>query len=359
MVDSENDAPRFRQVEHYILNQIRTGMLAPGDRLPPLRKWAEEAGASYETIRKAVLRLVAEGVLDTRPKRGTAVARPHAGRKKTDAVGIVSAGDLLDVLRSRYWRLALPILQDELMRHHVRVIHERWKIGTPMRSLFNSLRLVDGIVLLGNPYLSLPDIRAVERAGTPTVVLGGDIEAEDIWMVRGDDFAACRQTVARLAAMGHRHIAAWSVRPDDPRAHGYLQGLADAALPGRKECLFCGHRFDVVGALLALRPRPTALMVLAHMDRVGEVAQDLRAAGLELGRDLFLCSYDDDQWENLSGLGVPYAHIESPIREPARRAAQVLTDRIAGRPPTSPHALFPVRVIFVDLPARPGNGPSA
>jgi DNA-binding LacI/PurR family transcriptional regulator len=353
VVDTDSRAPRFRQIERYILDQIERGMLAPGDRLPPLRPWAEEAGASYETIRKAVLALVARGVLETSPKRGTTVALPDPANHGTGTVGIVTTFALLDTLRSRYFRLALPILQDELMRRHARVVHERWTPGTPMRRLFSSLRLVHGMVVLGNSYLSAPDLRIVERAGVPTVILGGDMDAEDIWMVRSDDFAACRQAVTRLIAMGHRQIAAWSVRPDDPRARGYLQGLADAGLPARREFLFSGHRFNIVGALPALTPRPTALMVLSHMDRVGEVAQGLAAAGLRIGSDVFFCAYDDDLWGHLSALGVPYARIEQPVREHARLAAQVISDRIAGRPPPSPHTLLPARVIVVDRPAAP------
>lgn len=353
VVDAASEDPRFRQIERFILGQIAAGMLAPGDRLPPLRLWAEEAGASYETIRKAVLRLASEGVLETSPKRGTRVALPPGDRKKTGTVGIVTTFELLDTLRSRYFRLALPILQDELMRRHARVLHERWEPGTPIRRLFDALRLVDGLVLLGNSYLSVREIRAVERAGTPTVIVGGDTEAEDIWMVRSDDFAACREAARRLAALGHREIAAWSVRPDDPRARGYLQGLADAGLQARKAFLFSGHRFNVVETFLALKPRPTALMVMAHIDRVGELAEGLRAAGLRPGREVFLCAYDDDLWENLSPMGAPYAHIEQPVREHARLAAKVILDRIAGQPPQSPQVLLPARVIVEGRPGPP------
>lgn len=56
-----------------IENQILDGALRPGDRIPSERKLAEDFGVSRPSIREAVQKLVAKGLLNTRHGGGTTV----------------------------------------------------------------------------------------------------------------------------------------------------------------------------------------------------------------------------------------------------------------------------------------------
>ena len=69
---------RYRQtlgqvVAEELLARLRTGALSPGQRLPAQRQLMEEFGVGANTIREACQSLVAMGILDIRPGRGTVI----------------------------------------------------------------------------------------------------------------------------------------------------------------------------------------------------------------------------------------------------------------------------------------------
>lgn len=69
------DQPLYEIVRAGIVERLRTGVWAAGDRLPPEPELARLFGVGIGTIRRAVEQLVAERVLTRRAGRGTEVAR--------------------------------------------------------------------------------------------------------------------------------------------------------------------------------------------------------------------------------------------------------------------------------------------
>jgi len=293
---------------------------------------------------------VAQGVLQTMPRRGTTVSAFTNGRKRVGAVGLVTDAPLLEVFRSHYYRALLPILQDELMPHHERVTHERWSPRKRLAELFDCLRLVDAIILIGNAPYPVSQILAVERQGVPVLFIGGELEDERVWIIRSDDHADCRNAVAQMVKMGYTSVAAWCGGKEDPRLKGYMEGLRDAGLPYREKYVFTEYGCDVAGQIASLNPRPQALFIMRHMDRVEGLLSQLKSMGIQPGYDLYLCSYDDDLWSNLSPQRIPYAHIEQQGRETARQAAQIILDRVEGKPAGSAHTFLRSRFIAVPGP---------
>jgi GntR family transcriptional regulator len=72
---SSFDQPLYEVVRGGILDKLRTGVWAAGDRLPPEPELARLFGVGIGTIRRAVESLVAERLLIRRAGRGTIVAR--------------------------------------------------------------------------------------------------------------------------------------------------------------------------------------------------------------------------------------------------------------------------------------------
>ncbi|MDQ0812550.1 GntR family transcriptional regulator [Streptomyces sp. B3I7] len=66
----------YLQVVHHVTEQIRTGRLPIGARLPAERDMAEEYGVAVNTIRRAISHLRDQGLLITVPVKGTYV-RPQ------------------------------------------------------------------------------------------------------------------------------------------------------------------------------------------------------------------------------------------------------------------------------------------
>ena len=66
----------YVQIEEELAERIRTGMLRPGDRIPPERELAEQMEVSRMTVRQALGRLADRGLLVRERGRGTFVSEP-------------------------------------------------------------------------------------------------------------------------------------------------------------------------------------------------------------------------------------------------------------------------------------------
>lgn len=69
-------ATLYVEIMDYLRQQIRDGVLKPGDRIPSERELALRFGASRMTVRHALDQLAWEGILNRRQGRGTFVAEP-------------------------------------------------------------------------------------------------------------------------------------------------------------------------------------------------------------------------------------------------------------------------------------------
>jgi DNA-binding transcriptional regulator YhcF (GntR family) len=67
--------PLFDQLRSQILDGIRGGRLPPGTRLPTVRELAGQLGMAVNTVARAYRELESAGVLETRGRFGTFVAR--------------------------------------------------------------------------------------------------------------------------------------------------------------------------------------------------------------------------------------------------------------------------------------------
>ncbi len=70
------DLPLYLQIAAGLLEQIESGELSPGERLPPERKLSNLLGVTRSTLRRALQRLEVQGVLVRRQGAGTYVAAP-------------------------------------------------------------------------------------------------------------------------------------------------------------------------------------------------------------------------------------------------------------------------------------------
>ena len=69
-VDKQNDTFLYRQVIELITENMDTGTLLPGDRLPSLRKMSKTAGVSIPTVRQAYVELERRRRVESRPQSG-------------------------------------------------------------------------------------------------------------------------------------------------------------------------------------------------------------------------------------------------------------------------------------------------
>lgn len=74
-VDPRAARPPFDQLRTQIIGGVRNGRLAAGARLPTVRELAARLGLAVNTVARAYRELEAAGILETRGRFGTFVAR--------------------------------------------------------------------------------------------------------------------------------------------------------------------------------------------------------------------------------------------------------------------------------------------
>lgn len=73
-VDAESSVPPFEQLRAQLIEQIETGQLAEGTKLPPVRRLAEQVGLAANTVARTYRELEAAGFVVTGGRNGTLVA---------------------------------------------------------------------------------------------------------------------------------------------------------------------------------------------------------------------------------------------------------------------------------------------
>jgi DNA-binding transcriptional regulator YhcF (GntR family) len=106
-VDPTSTTPLFDQLRTAVIDAVRDGRLVPGSRLPTVRDLAVELGLAPNTVARAYRELETAGILETRGRQGTFVAR----RDPTDAAMAAAARVYADAAR------ALGIGVDEARRY--------------------------------------------------------------------------------------------------------------------------------------------------------------------------------------------------------------------------------------------------
>lgn len=74
-VDPRAAKPLFDQLRAQIIGEVRNGRLVAGARLPTVRELAARLGLAVNTVARAYRELESAGILETRGRFGTFVAR--------------------------------------------------------------------------------------------------------------------------------------------------------------------------------------------------------------------------------------------------------------------------------------------
>jgi GntR family transcriptional regulator len=79
--------PLYSQLKETILDELASGRLKPGDRLPSHRELGETHQMSHMTVRRAISELTNEGVISAVPGKGIYVAEP---KQDADSGALIS-----------------------------------------------------------------------------------------------------------------------------------------------------------------------------------------------------------------------------------------------------------------------------
>ena len=110
-INPSSPKPLFEQIAAAVRDQVATGTLRAGTRLPSARDLAEQLGVNLHTVLKAYQGLREEGLVEMRPGRGSVISKqaralpaltPHVDDllERATAAGIELEA-LISLLRAR------------------------------------------------------------------------------------------------------------------------------------------------------------------------------------------------------------------------------------------------------------------
>jgi DNA-binding transcriptional regulator YhcF (GntR family) len=73
-IDSRSATPPYEQLRVQFMDEVRSGALAAGTRIPTVRKLAEDLGLAPNTVARAYRELEADGFIETRGRNGSFVS---------------------------------------------------------------------------------------------------------------------------------------------------------------------------------------------------------------------------------------------------------------------------------------------
>lgn len=84
IIDPDDRTPPYGQLRRQLINAISRGELAPGTKLPTVRRLAADLGIAPNTVARTYLELDREGLIETRGRRGSFVAQSKQAGKQSD-----------------------------------------------------------------------------------------------------------------------------------------------------------------------------------------------------------------------------------------------------------------------------------
>lgn len=213
---------------------------------------------------------------------------------------------------------------------------------------------VDGVIL-SSPVIADDRVRLLTELGLPFVLHGRTISDTPHAWLDIDNEGAFRHATKHLLDLGHRRIGLINgetrLTYAMHREQGYRDALAARGIVADGRLIGSGPMTDEVGyrfteRFLALSQPPTALVVSSMMMALGAF-RAMRAAGLELGRDISMIAHDDVfPYLNADNMYPTMSTTRSSIRQAGSRVAELLLQILGGKPLADVHELWPVELVL-------------
>lgn len=330
--DSNERVPKYWALARQVRQQIHSGALKPGDRLPSRAELLAEQGISPGTTEKAFAELEREGLIVRQQGRGIFVAQPQVTPKSSGLIGFAGRH-----FSHRTKSFPETYVADTIeaafagVKKRLVILDEGEPTGwDQIEGAIFALNGDADAKILHRPS-SLPAVCLFNRSSKmPNVV--------------ADEFGGVRQAVEYLHALGHRRIACLFELDADPvmqlRFDGYHAGLRNAGIeiqpgwiykPHVPMSLQLGYRGwgeANMNAWLQTGWRElgcTALLAQNDLAAIGAI-QALLAAGFEVPHDVSVIGFDSTEICDCVSPSVSAVRI--PHREVAQRGVELLLQQL-------------------------------
>ncbi len=335
-----------------------------------LKELALHLGLSQTTVSRAlngypeVNEETRRRVLDAARRHGY---QPNANARRlatgrAGAIGIVLPTDRNMLLDPHYMEFQAG-LGETLLADEIDIVLSPTR-GSDEMATYQRMAVgsrVDGVVL-SSPLIADDRVRVLTELGLPFVLHGRTESPVPHAWIDIDNEGAFRHATKHLIDLGHRRIGLvngetrFTFARD--REAGFRSALAARGIAVDERFVASGVMSDEIGyriteRFLAETPWPTALLVSSMMMSLGAF-RAIRAAGLELGRDVSMIAHDDVfPFLNPDVMVPTMSTTRSSIRAAGKRVGELLKELVEGRAAETIHELWPVELVV-----RASTGPA-
>ncbi len=335
------DIPIYAFIKRELKNQIESGELPEGARVPSELELAKRFGVSRNPTRQALRDLELEGYLVRTPGRGSFVAPTSQRQKLFKGNGWRSVAIACPELEMHYTRMVIQgfIQAAAEQGFHTMVYFLRFSGDTEVEFLAD-LRNggVDGMAFwLQHISERTQDLlRKFHRASYPFVLLDRYVRGLDADFVVTDNRDVGYTLTRALIERGHRDIGFVTCDLDnttsEERFEGHKHALTEAGIGFTEDLMgvFASEgpqKQSVISRIMAHRRRPTAFFC-SNDGVAADLLDELNGLGFQVPEDVQIATVDDN--ELASALDIPMVTASQNATEMGRRSAEILLNRIAN-----------------------------
>ena len=331
--DENTDVAKYQNVINWINENIDSGALKPGERIPSENELCARFGLSRQTIRHAIARMAEDGLLESRQGSGTYVADQRAEDGERNVIAVVTTY-VDDYIFPSTIRGIERTLSDK--GYSMQISLSNNTVGRERQILQDLLGRNDvaGLIMepvksaLPNPNMDL--YRKLTDKKIKILFINSFYPELDIPHVSLNDAQCAYKAVRALIEAGHKDIGC-VLKLDDgqgrERYRGYLKAITEAGLSFSYDHVNWIDTIDIgkgKSCLIKARERlKDCTAVFCYNDQVaGLMIEMLADEGIRVPQDISVIGMDDSDIARQGSCGVTISSIPHPKERLGEKAAQ-------------------------------------
>ncbi len=324
---------KYQSVINWLTEQIDSGTLSPGQRIPSENELCASFGLSRQTVRHAISKLIEDGLVESRQGSGTFVSDQRAREGERNVIAVVTTY-VDDYIFPSTIKGIESTLSDK--GYSMLLSFSNNAVGKERQVLMDLLGRSDvaGIIMepvksaLPSPNMDL--YRKLLDKGVKILFINTFYPELDLPHVSLNDAHCAYRAVNALIDAGHMNIGC-VLKLDDgqgrERYRGYLKAITEAELPFSYEHVNWIDTIDIFegkNSLAKVRDRlKGCTAVFCYNDQVaGMMIQMLLDSGIRVPEDMSVIGMDDSDIARSGVRGITISSIPHPKERLGEKAAQ-------------------------------------
>jgi GntR family transcriptional regulator of arabinose operon len=336
MYDQVVHTSKHQQIRQWVLDNIKSGTIAPGDKLPSESELCRKFGTSRGSVRQAIATLSGDGWVKSQRGIGTFCAEKD--RSLTMDVGLVC------FFSSSYIFPRIARGCDQVAHRqgfHILLNQSEYDLRKEAEILRKLQRRgVDGIIIEpvfdGGGASNLGLLDELDRAGMPLVLVDNFFPDRGFTRVALDDAAGGRLVASHLWDKGHRRIGIvldGGYLPKKVRREGAARFLSergsqvpdDLVIPYEGP-IHSGNLLRLLDGFLSRGGDLPSAFICTSDEEAMELYKAAEAHGVKIPGDMSVISFDNSSLAALPGISL--TSVDHPGEYMGELATQLLLERI-------------------------------